>query len=160
MERISLPLILFFLLFHRSLYQSAPSTDPLLPAQLEWLFFLQVLVGQLTVKYYNTMSEYSFWKINIFGTFNITNLCLKLNLFKYTSCGNVGAAAPTCIALYGASAGYPLRPSPTTNFILPESRSPALSFRTLSFDQLISSSIWSIPTTFPLSPTYYTVFKY
>ena len=59
----------------------------------------------------------------------------------YTSCGKVGAAAPTCIALYGASAGYPLRPSPTTNLIRPESKSDGLSFRTFSFDQLTSSSI-------------------
>ena len=152
-EHISLPLVSFWLLFHRAPCLFVLDIGHLLLVPLEWLFFLQALTGQLT----------TCKKTNVKYTVKETIRALRLNLnlqnrathkTESTSCGNVGAAAPTCIALYGASAAYPFRPSPTTNLILPVSKREVLSLRTFSWDHWISSSMWSMPTTLPVSPTF------
>ena len=74
-----------------------------------------------------------------------------------TAFGISGAAAPTWMASYGANCSHPWRPSPTTSCSWPDLSNLAASgdLLTLSIDNWTSSSIWSMPTATPFSPTCY-----
>lgn len=75
----------------------------------------------------------------------------------HTAFGISGAAAPTWMASYGANLSNPRRPSPTTSCNWPDCSNLAMSasLLTLSIDNWTSSSMWSMPTATPFSPTWH-----